>query len=223
MRKITLPQILVFNLLLALSAGLTWGLHTLTTAPWVGALGDYRPIANVVLCAFVLFWVIVAVHRIFLALAPLRAGEVAFGSSQEFVYHVYILFYLLVFYPVLRSGIPPAPFMRMLYQALGAKLGSNTYSQGLIHDPIFVRIGSNSTVGQSALIIPHQIEGAQLAHLPIEIGDNVTIGANSVVLPGVRIGNHAIVATGAVVPKGTVIGDHEVWGGVPAKKIRGPE
>jgi len=222
MRKISALQIVAFEALLVCCVAVTWGLHRLLVAGWVDALGEYRPIANVIACLLLFFLTAVAVHRTFLAIWPLHAGEVAVGSGQEFVYHVYILFYLLVFYPVLRSGIPPAPLMRLLYQALGAKLGSNTYSQGLIHDPIFVRIGSNSTVGQSALIIPHQIEGATLAHLPIEIGDNVTIGANSVVLPGVRIGNHAIVATGAVVPKGTVIGDHEVWGGVPAKRIRGP-
>jgi hypothetical protein len=220
MRKITGVQILAFNLLLALCAGITWLVHTVLIAPWAGALGEYRAVFNVFACALIFFCVAIAVHRAFLAAWPLRPGEVAENSQQEFVYHVYILFYLLIFYPVLRSGIPPAPFMRLLYQALGARLGSNTYSQGLIHDPIFVRIGSNSTVGQSALIIPHQIEGAKLAHLPVDIGDHVTIGASSVILPGVRIGNHAIVATGAVVPKGTVIGDGEVWGGVPARKLR---
>ncbi len=220
MRKISFIQILAFEALLALCGVLTWLTHWLAVSGWVALLGDYRPIANVLLCLFMFFCVTVAVHRVFLAVWPLRPGEVEINSQQEFVYHVYILFYLLIFYPVLRSGIPPAPFMRLLYQALGAKLGGNTYSQGLIHDPIFVRIGSNSTVGQSALIIPHQIEGAKLAHLPVEIGDHVTIGANSVILPGVRIGNHAIVATGAVVPKGTVIGDGEVWGGVPARKLR---
>lgn len=220
MRKISFIQILAFEALMVLCGILTWLAHWLAVSGWVALLGDYRPIANVLLYLFIFFWVTVAVHRLFLAFWPLRPGEVAENSGQEFVYHVYILFYLLIFYPVLRSGIPPAPFMRLLYQALGAKLGGNTYSQGLIHDPIFVRIGSNSTVGQSALIIPHQIEGAKLAHLPVEIGDHVTIGANSVILPGVRIGNHAIVATGAVVPKGTVIGDGEVWGGVPARKLR---
>lgn len=220
MRKITVAQILVFNLLLLLCALLTWGTHRVLIAPWIDVLGDYRAIANVIACSILFFWVSVAVHRLFLGISPLRPGDVAEKSGQEFVYHVYILFYLLVFYPVLRSGIPPAPMMRLLYQALGARLGSNTYSQGLIHDPIFVTIGANSTVGQSALIIPHQIEGSKLAHLPIVIGDHVTVGANSVILPGVRIGNHATVATGAVVPKGTVIGDHEVWGGVPARKIR---
>ncbi len=60
------------------------------------------------------------------------------------------------------------------------------------------------------------IEGSRLAHYPVRIGNNVTIGAHAVVLSDVTIGDDAIVATGAVVKKGTRIGPGEVWGGVPA-------
>ncbi len=52
---------------------------------------------------------------------------------------------------------------------------------------------------------------------PVVIGDDVWIGARAVVLPGVRVGDHAILAAGAVVR-----GDVEPWtivGGVPAKVI----
>ncbi len=96
---------------------------------------------------------------------------------------------------------------------MGARLGTNTYSQGIIHDPIFVSIGSDSVVGQSALIIPHVIERDHLAHYPVTIGDRVTIGANAVVLSDVVIEDNAMIAAGAVVTKGTRIGPGEVWGG----------
>lgn len=51
----------------------------------------------------------------------------------------------------------------------------------------------------------------------IQIGDNCFIGARSLILPGVVIGNDAIVAAGSVVTKS--IPEGEVWGGVPARKI----
>ena len=63
------------------------------------------------------------------------------------------------------------------------------------------------------------IENEKLAHYPVRIGNNVTVGAHSVVLAGVTIGDGALVATGAVVKKGTRIGAGEVWGGVPAKLL----
>ena len=83
-----------------------------------------------------------------------------------------------------------------------------------------MHIGANTIVGQYALLVPHVIEGERLAHYGIRIGNNVTIGAHAVVLSGVTIGDNAIVATGAIVSKNSRIGTNEVWGGVPAKRLR---
>jgi acetyltransferase-like isoleucine patch superfamily enzyme len=220
MRTIKPAQIAVFMALFGVALVLT--VLTVRIFPGRLPLGDFRGVAMVLAALLLLFAYSAIVYRIVLAAFPLREGEIVEGSHQEFVYHVYVLFYLLVFYPVMRSGFTPAPLMRIVYLALGARLGSNTYSQGIIHDPPFVRAGANCVIGQSALLVPHVIEGRRLAHYPITLGDNVTIGAHAVVLSGVTIGDDAIVATGAVVPKGTFIKPGEVWGGVPAKRLRGP-
>ena len=53
---------------------------------------------------------------------------------------------------------------------------------------------------------------------PIHIGSDVWIGARSVILPGVTIGNNVVIAAGSVVTKD--IPDNCLAGGVPAKKIR---
>jgi acetyltransferase-like isoleucine patch superfamily enzyme len=53
---------------------------------------------------------------------------------------------------------------------------------------------------------------------PIAIGDNVWIGANATVLPGVTIGSNAVIAAGAVVAKD--VPENAVAGGVPAKNLR---
>ncbi len=217
MRKISPLQILVFASLLSLSIALA----ALTTWQALGnvPLGDFRGIVSTAAGIFFLYAYGILSYRLFLRLHPLLPGEIKAGSNQEFVYHVYILFYLLLFYPIMRSGFVPAPLMRLFYLALGTKLGHNTYSQGLMHDPPFIEIGSDSVVGQSALLIPHVIEGPRLAHYPIVIGNNVTIGAGAIVLSDVRIGDNAIVATGAVVTKGSRIGAGEVWVGMPARRL----
>lgn len=217
MRKISGLQILVFVALfctaLVLAVAVNWAL--LGRLP----LGDFRGVALTAGAVFLLYVFAILIYRIYIALFPLRAGEIADGSGQEFVYHVYILFYLLLFYPILRSGFMPTPLMRAFYLALGTRLGKNTYSQGIIHDPPFIEVGDNSVVGQYAILVPHVIEGHKLAHYPIRIGNGVTIGAHASVLSDVVIGDNAIVATGAVVPKGTRIGVGEIWGGVPARKL----
>lgn len=218
MRKIVPSQIIVFVALFMLALALAIG----TTRTLLGALplGDFRGVALTFATIILLYVYALLLYRLFLYIFPLPEGDIPLRSRQEFVYHVYLLFNLLLFYPITRSGFMPVPLMRLFYQALGAKLGTNTYSSGVLFDPLFVSIGHNSIVGQYAVLVPHVIEGEKLAHARISIGSNVTIGTHAVVLSGVSIGDDAIVATGAVVPKGTRIGAGEVWGGVPARLLR---
>ena len=53
---------------------------------------------------------------------------------------------------------------------------------------------------------------------PVTIEDDVWIGANVVVLPGVRIGTHSVVAAGAIVTKD--VPPYSLVAGVPAKVIK---
>ena len=52
----------------------------------------------------------------------------------------------------------------------------------------------------------------------VTIDDDVWVGANAVILPGVKIGNHCVVAAGAVVTKD--VPPHSLVAGVPAKVIK---
>jgi len=53
---------------------------------------------------------------------------------------------------------------------------------------------------------------------PIFIDDDVFIGANSIILKGVKIGKRSIIASGSIVVKD--IPDDEIWGGNPARFIK---
>lgn len=53
---------------------------------------------------------------------------------------------------------------------------------------------------------------------PVVIEEDVWCGANVTILKGVTIGRGSIIAAGAVVTKN--VGEYEIWGGVPAKKIK---
>ena len=183
-------------------------------------LDDFRAIVATILAIILFFIYLMIAYRLFLKFIPLRAGEIAPKSKDELIYFIYVLFFLLGFYTLTRSSILPVPLMRLIYIGLGAKLGSNTYPSGFLDDPIFIKIGKNVIIGQNALIIPHVMENDRLAFYPIDIGDNVTVGALTMVMAGVKIGNNSIVAAGSVVPKGTVIGNNELWAGTPAKLIK---
>ena len=218
MRKINGLQISIF-LCFFISAA-TLGIFGAVLTSDLLPLGGFREISIVFLSILLFYVFLIAFFRLCLKIKPLKTGDIPQNSEQETIYHIYILFFLMGFYPLLRSGFLPLPVLRALYLALGAKLGDNTYSSGLITDPMFVTVGRNCILGQWSIVTPHAIENEHLSHLPIVIGDNVTIGASSVVLQGVTIGDHAIVASGSVVPKGTCIKDNEIWGGVPARLIK---
>ncbi|MCW5600945.1 acyltransferase [Nitrosomonas sp.] len=217
MRKIGINEILFFLTLLCTAIGLAIVVAKLLYKALPE--GDFRGISITLIFLFFIYFFAIIIYRVFLYFMPLQIGEIGENTSEEFSYHVYLLFYLILFYPLMRSGVIPVPLMRLIYLSLGASLGRNTYSSGIILDPPLVTIGADSIIGQYALLVPHVIEGKKLAHYPIYIGNNVTIGAHAVILAGVTIGDNAIVATGAIVPKNSKIGSNEVWGGVPARRL----
>ena len=67
------------------------------------------------------------------------------------------------------------------------------------------------------LYTPIMLQGSKEIK-PVVIGNDVWIGLRSVIMPGVKIGNHVIVGAGSVVTKD--IPDYAVVGGAPAKIIR---
>ena len=217
MRKITFGPVAVFGvcLLLAITLGV------MTTAALLGlvALGDFRGVTGVVVGLVSIYVYALIIYRLVLLVAPLREGAIAEGSREEFNYHVYLLFYLLLFQPLTRSLFLPVPLMRVIYRALGARLGDNTYSAGTILDPPLTEVGRNTIIGHDAVLFSHFVKGRELSLAAIRIGDDVTIGAKAVIMPGVVIGDGAIVAVGAVVAKDSRIGSGELWGGIPARRI----
>lgn len=98
-----------------------------------------------------------------------------------------------------------------------------------IHNTIIgpVCIGNHVNLAQGITVtalnhnfedVTRRIDEQGISTKPVIIGDDVWIGANAVVLPGVTIGRHCVVAAGAVVTKD--VPDHSVVGGVPAKILK---
>lgn len=88
-----------------------------------------------------------------------------------------------------------------------------------------VRIGDNVMIGPNTLIttVGHPLSPmGRRKHLgiakPVHIGNDVWVGGNVTILPGVTIGNNVVVAAGAVVTKD--VPDNCLVGGVPARLIK---
>lgn len=216
MRSITGMQILIFNLLMAFAL-VTGGMAGYLACELFPA-SEFRALLVVTVVVIVIYLAAILAYRFWFKFRPLPTGEIAQNSAEETSYHVYLMFFLVLFYPITRSGVMPVPLLRQFYRALGATLGANSFTSGIIFDPMFVTVGANSILGQGSVIVPHAIEGLHLSHERITIGNNVTIGVNAVVLQGCVIEDNAKIGIGAVVAKNTHIKRGEVWLGVPAKR-----
>jgi len=86
-----------------------------------------------------------------------------------------------------------------------------------------IEIGVNVRIGPGVKLISanHNIYDYDIheKQSPIIIGNNCWLGANIVILPGVKLGEHTIVAAGAVVTESFQTGDC-IIGGVPARIIK---
>lgn len=218
MRAIKPGQVAVFLALLALILALAAGTTALAFGPL--PLGDFRGVTLVAAALLLVYLYAFLVYRCFLLALPLHEGEVPEHTRHELAANVHILFHLLLFNSLIRTHFIPVPLQRLIYLALGARLGANTYSAGALLDPPLIHIGSNTIIGHDAVVFAHVIEGARLELKSVHIGNTVTIGAKAVVMAGVRIGDNAIVSTGAVVTKDTRIAAGEIWGGIPARRIK---
>lgn len=93
-------------------------------------------------------------------------------------------------------------------------------------EPWIITLGNNVHITAGVKFITHDGGTLLYRHLipdleitkPITIGNDVYIGNNVILLPGVTVGNNVIIGAGAVVSKD--IPDNSVAAGVPAKVIK---
>ncbi|HEC92754.1 MAG TPA: acyltransferase [Candidatus Atribacteria bacterium] len=108
------------------------------------------------------------------------------------------------------------------------KIGNNTHILDftLISGVGGVEIGDNIAISSGVKIYSHSNDYKDKDKLIVEqvkkgkisIGNNVLIGANVVILPGIKIGDNTVVGAGAVVTKD--IPKNSVAVGTPARVIK---
>lgn len=117
-----------------------------------------------------------------------------------------------------------------IWREMGVTIGEgceifNTATCG--SEPYLITIGNNVRITEGVKLLNHDggvwtlrkmklLDDADIFGL-IKIGDNVHIGMNAVICPGVTIGNNCVIGIGSIVTKD--VPDNTVVAGVPAKKI----
>jgi len=84
-----------------------------------------------------------------------------------------------------------------------------------------INIGNDVAIANDAYLTDsdsHGVEGRRVREAPINVGNGVWIGARTIILPGVTIGDRALIAAGAVVTRD--VPHDTLVGGNPARVIR---
>ena len=104
-------------------------------------------------------------------------------------------------------------------------LGQNVFINACckFQDQGGITIGNNCLIGHNVTIatLNHDFNPEKRASItpnPVKIGNNVWIGSDSTILPGVTIGDGAIIGAGSIVTKNVPV--NTVVAGNPAKFIR---
>lgn len=118
---------------------------------------------------------------------------------------------------------PSLPLKNWIYRhILGMKVGEHTAFALMVMVDVFfpekIKIGNNSIIGYNTTILTHEYLIDEYRLGEVMIGDGVMIGANSTILPGVTIGDHAVVAAGSLVHKD--VAPYSFVGGNPMQIIR---
>jgi len=158
--------------------------------------------------------------RLLSRIAPLKRGKYPMDHPQTFLWKQHTVIrdvgerFLKPFFPLFLGGL--------YYRLLGVEMGTDATVavRGIVADPLLTKMGAHAVIGENACVSAHCIVNERLVLEPVTIGRGATIGANAVVLPGANIGEGAVVAPGAVLSPGTEVPAYEMWGGVPAKKIK---
>lgn len=132
---------------------------------------------------------------------------------------------------VIRNGVKKAKFLKKhgVFYSIGNKC---SYTPMILpSEPFLVKLGNNVSITADVRLITHDVIGGMLNRAKkedsernftfmmgkIDIGNNVMVGAGSIILPNVIIGDNVIIGAGSVVTKDVPSGS--VIGGNPARFI----
>jgi acetyltransferase-like isoleucine patch superfamily enzyme len=132
----------------------------------------------------------------------------------------YIRLFIELFNRVTKSGVDYAR-----YKGVKVGDGCRIYTTSFGSEPWMISIGNKVTVTSGVVLLTHDgstwlmndEKGRRYLYRRVEIGNNVFIGVNSIIMPGVKIDDNVIVAAGSVVTKSVPSG--VIIGGNPAKII----
>ncbi len=149
-------------------------------------------------------------------LRPFRGGYFTAAAIPWYLHNG--LFYLVRF--TVLPFVTLTPFGIWFLRAMGMRMGQRPrITTELISDPCMITLGDDVVIGGSAHVFCHFGGAGHLTIAPVIIGSRATIGLQATVMGDVVVGEDATILAHSVLLPGTRVGRGELWGGVPARPI----
>ena len=151
---------------------------------------------------------------------PFKGGYYSIKAVPWFLHNG--LFYLVRF--TFLPFVTLTPFGILFLKAMGMKLGRHVFiNTEYISDPQLITLGDDVAIGGSVRIFAHYGGHGNLVVAPVHIEERATIGLAATIMGDVHIGADATLLAHSVLMPGSRVGKGEVWGGIPARRIRREE
>lgn len=123
---------------------------------------------------------------------------------------------------LLARYAPSYRLKNLMLRLTGAKIGRHvSFGFETTLDILFpqdITVGDDAIIGYDTTILCHGYMRHEYQRGPVTIGKDASIGARTLILPGVTIGEGAVVGAGSVVNRDVPAG--AFWAGVPARPVR---
>lgn len=196
-------------------------------ATWLTSLASERPLVALCVVIVSIPFAVLLFIVLLVGIKRLLVGEVPIGrfmltSPRARRWIVADRLVKIMIRSPFRSLINEMAFFRFLfYRGMGARIDATLLlGNGVkLPEPWALSIGKHVHLGDEAVLSGHKVERNVVTLDTIEIGNQVLVGARTIVFPGVKIGDGAVIGANSVVTRGTEIGAGETWSGNPARKI----
>lgn len=128
---------------------------------------------------------------------------------------------------IIDFPLTPARFRTLIHKITGVNFehaGSTFVGRGVTFDEMYpekIFVGENTIITSGCIILSHYLDVKKPIHTfyhgEVVIGKNVCIGANSVIIKPITVGDGAVIAAGSIVNKD--VSPNTIVGGNPAKVI----
>jgi acetyltransferase-like isoleucine patch superfamily enzyme len=165
-----------------------------------------------------LFLIFIVLTRYLLRLKNFeKAGDFyALSAVRTAAYNYLLNLSRHVFLNVVRG----TPFIVWFYRALGAKIGRNTFILSTrLYDLDMLEIGNDCVIGGNVAINAHTVEGSRGVMHGVKIGNRVSIGADTMILPGVVMEDGVTIGACSLIPKHSHLKAGCKYGGVPIRPL----